>query len=409
MEGQGRTASIGRAFKRLKTAFRISGSPMRDATSPTPTAANPPNQAEQQQEAPNPVLPIDETLEARSAITLPGSEAGMLSLSSVNLDNLVVDDEAKPPSPPHDPAAYLMDPEHKERARLLFEKYGLSFEAKDLAPVPIPSSSSQRDSGILRVEKQIRMRIRYVCHRCHTTFGATLICARCEHHRCRKCPRHPPKRPRRHHREAEANQRESDVYGEAMDVDRETRTTKRKSNSPVTTNIAQALTSENDPLPTFLQRASRVCHKCQESFSPIEAQVCANCGHLRCPKCFRQPGTHVENDDSSQPVSSSQRLDRFYRVPRQRIRWICDQCQTDFEPDSTVCSACLHDRCNSCTRISDVSSLHGLVQSGSETESRLDSSVDLDPDPDIPAPMQSHLRGFAVLHTSAIIASGSDG
>lgn len=413
MEGQARTAGIGRAFKRLKTALRISGSPKRDATSPTPTAANPSTQAEQRQETPRPVLPADEALEARSAMVLPDSEASMLRLSSVNLDNLVVDNGSKSPSPPHDPATYLMDSEHRERARLLFEKYGLNFEANDLAPTPIPSSSSHRDGRVQRVEKQIRMRIRYTCHRCHTTFGATLICARCEHHRCRKCPRHPPKKPRRIHREGETTQRESDGYGDAMDVDQEARIAKRKSNSPVAVNMPQASTSESDPQSKstlFLRRASRVCHKCKAAFSPIEAQICANCGHLGCLKCSRESGTPVDtrpDRSCSQLMSSCQRPDRIYRVPRQRIRWICDQCQTDFEPDSTVCSACLHDQCSHCTRIPDVSSLYDLVRSNSRTEPRPDKSVDLDPDPNIAASIQSHIRDFAVLHTPTIIASGS--
>jgi hypothetical protein len=199
-----------------------------------------------------------------------------------------------------------------------------------------------------------------------------------------------------------------------MDVDGETRVAKRRSNSPFTSNMPQASTNGSDQPPTFLQRASRICYICQETFSPIETQSCANCGHLRCPKCFREPAhpyseATLPDGPSNQLASSSQNPDRVYRVPRQRIRWICDQCETDFEPDSTVCSACLHDRCNNCTRIAEISSLHtgGLVQSSSQTELRLDSSVDLDLDPDITASMQSHIHDFAVLHTPVIIASGS--
>jgi hypothetical protein len=59
----------------------------------------------------------------------------------------------------------------------------------------------------------------------------------------------------------------------------------------------------------------------------------------------------------------------------------------------------LHDRCSSCTRIPD-----SLVRTSSQTE-----PVDLDPDPDIAASIQSHLRDSAVLHTPTIIASSSGG
>jgi len=420
MEAQGRTAGIGRAFKRLKTAFRMSGSPRRDTASPTPTAENPARQVEAQQEGPEPVPPVDDVLEARSAAALPSSEAHMLRSDSVNLENLVVDDEAGTPLPPPDPTAYLIDSEHRERARLLFEKYGLNFNAKDLTPAPVPSSSSRRDRGVLRVEKQIRMRIRYSCHRCQTTFGATFICTRCEHHRCKRCPRHPPKKPKRLDRRPEAAQQERDHDGKAMDVDREAKNAKRSSGSPVAVNAPQASTSESVPQSTLLEREPRACHRCRAAFSPIEAQICANCGgHLRHFKRSGEPGIPLDlhpgsgetlpDRPSSQPTPSTQRSDRAYRVPRQRIRWTCDQCQTDFELDSTICSACLHRRCSSCTRIPDVSSLYGLVQSSAQTESRLDNADDLDHDGDITTPVQSHIHDFAILHAPAITAPGSGG
>ena len=186
-----------------------------------------------------------------------------------------------------------------------------------------------------------------------------------------------------------------------MDIDQEARIAKRRSGSPI--NMHQTSTSESHPQPTwFLQRASRVCHKCKATFSPIDAQICANCGHPPCLKCSREPRIPQVDRPSSLPVSSCQRSDTVYRVPRQRIRWICDQCQTDFEQDSTVCSACLHGRCNSCIGIPAISSLYGLVRSSSQTAHRV---VDPDPDPDI----QSRIRDFTVFHTPVIMASGSGG
>jgi hypothetical protein len=76
-----------------------------------------------------------------------------------------------------------------DRARVLCDRYGLSYDemgARCIADVP--------REGVLRVEKQIRMRVRYNCHECSTTFVKGVVCAKCEHRRCRDCPRIPPKK-----------------------------------------------------------------------------------------------------------------------------------------------------------------------------------------------------------------------
>ena len=75
---------------------------------------------------------------------------------------------------------YIMQ---EEKARALFIKYGLTLEPGEWT---VPTTV-----GLPRVERQVRMRIHRICHRCQTTFGADRVCSHCQHTRCKKCPRVP--------------------------------------------------------------------------------------------------------------------------------------------------------------------------------------------------------------------------
>lgn len=363
LEPQGRKSSIGRAFRRLRTALRIPSSPNQDSASPTPTpiSAHPAETIDEQDESIAPASHPADVVEARLASRYRQLVVPLLILSSVNLDNLVVDDEAKPPSPRNDAIKFIRNSLQQERARQLFEKYGLTFEPDDLAPTSTVASSN-RSNDVQRVEKQIRMRIRYNCHRCQTTFGATPICSSCEHHRCRRCPRYPPKRARPRNSETGSTREDGSRGGESIEVDREAKRQKRRSASPPVISLPKVSRSDSDPLPTLMRRAPRICHKCQTMFRPVGSQVCGSCGHLRCVKCSRESaipadlrqigiGEMIADRQLSQPIPPSERPDRVYRTPRQRVRWVCDECETLFPPDSKTCSTCLHKRCCSCTRL----------------------------------------------------------
>lgn len=73
----------------------------------------------------------------------------------------------------------------EEKARSLFAKYGLNMLPGDWSPYV------KEDAH--RVEKKIRLRVRRTCHLCSTSFGSNKFCKNCEHNRCKKCPRYPPK------------------------------------------------------------------------------------------------------------------------------------------------------------------------------------------------------------------------
>lgn len=73
----------------------------------------------------------------------------------------------------------------EEKARSLFAKYGLNMLPDDWSPYVREDAQ--------RVEKKIRLRVRRTCHICSTVFGSDKLCKKCEHNRCKKCPRYPPK------------------------------------------------------------------------------------------------------------------------------------------------------------------------------------------------------------------------
>ncbi|KAL2402699.1 hypothetical protein ABEF93_003519 [Exophiala dermatitidis] len=72
------------------------------------------------------------------------------------------------------------------KAQAIFAKYNLELSPADWDMRP--------KQPYERVSKNIRMRVRYTCHSCSTTFGRDRVCATCHHRRCAQCSRYPPKR-----------------------------------------------------------------------------------------------------------------------------------------------------------------------------------------------------------------------
>lgn len=105
-----------------------------------------------------------------------------------------------------------------------------------------------------RVPKNIRMRVRYTCHNCQTSFGHDKTCISCQHQRCAKCTRYPPKKDR-----------------------------KKRLAEPSA--IPQPLSEENSQNCT--------CHECQTGFDK-SAEECPNCHHKVCERCLQETVVTVE-------------------------------------------------------------------------------------------------------------------
>jgi len=228
----------------------------------------------------------------------------------------------------------------QERARALFEKYGLTLEAHEWITSPTAPTNVQR------VEKPIRMRVHRTCHRCQATFGPDKICSKCEHKRCKKCPRYPAKK----RKDAAVEGKGKQAAGAAA----------------VTTTEAAKKTKKREPYLTIKsktggdliyhppkQRIHRTCHKCQTEFIPPTATECQNCKHTRCTKCPRDPAKlkkWPKGYPGDAPAEEPQRPQRTWRKPRQRVRWTCDQCSSLFKEGLKTCSNCNHERCDNCMR-----------------------------------------------------------
>jgi len=193
------------------------------------------------------------------------------------------------------------------------------------------------------------MRVRHICHMCQSIFGATKECRKCHHQRCPACIRIPPKKAVDEEDKENSISNDSDAGSDVERVSRRTKKVKSREGSPLLPGMNR-FTSQ-----PVVQRTRRICHKCRADFCAGKAQVCTHCGHLRCSKCPRELISLVwpcaKEGRESEDAESAQRTERVYRRPRQRIRWICDHCQSTFLEGSRVCTECLHERCDFCTRI----------------------------------------------------------
>jgi hypothetical protein len=110
-----------------------------------------------------------------------------------------------------------------------------------------------------RVHKNIRMRVRYTCHNCSTTFGRDRVCIGCQHRRCTHCARYPPRRDR------------PKAVHEAPDL-------------PTTQSQTDA------PRPST---EGGTCHECQTGFE-VQLAECPNCHHQICERCIHQASITIE-------------------------------------------------------------------------------------------------------------------
>ena len=106
-------------------------------------------------------------------------------------------------------------------------------------------------------------------------------------------------------------------------------------------------------------RVRRACHRCQVTFG--HDKLCANCDHTRCKKCPRFPGSKprtakgkgvaaggVGEALTMQDRGTGKEMTR--KMPMQRVRRTCHECQTLFVGKAVQCESCKHLRCPKCPR-----------------------------------------------------------
>jgi hypothetical protein len=168
----------------------------------------------------------------------------------------------------------------EERAKKLGERYGLDIK-------PSEWQSGSPDETVLRMDKPIRMRVRRTCHKCNATFSSAKECPNCQHARCTKCTRYPPKRT------------EAEIV-----ASRERRAAiikANKENAPIIPDYTYAYKEKKIVLtrPSKTggqdlvhkkprQRVRRTCHECSTLYISGN-KTCEKCGHIRCTDCPRDP------------------------------------------------------------------------------------------------------------------------
>ncbi|KAF2020097.1 hypothetical protein BU24DRAFT_340702 [Aaosphaeria arxii CBS 175.79] len=323
-----RRRSLGKYVKRMSSVFKKEKSPKSVTSEGAPASSSKAAQAQD----------VD-IKEEETTTTQPAPAAAIATTTPTPAPATVAATPSTKVPPPGATTQQLnRSALQQERARALFAKYGLTLESHEWISAPAQPTQVQR------VEKPIRMRVHRTCHHCETTFGPDKICSKCEHKRCKRCPRYPKqKSPLEKGKEKEAAEKPK----------------KKKKLLTVTTK-----SGEERVYQPIKQRVRRSCHRCQGLFIPPTATVCEGCRHIRCTKCPREPAKldkwpngypgDVEPESETE-VEREHELElamarRIWRKPRTRVRWECDNCQSQFIEGSPQCPGCGHERCEKCVR-----------------------------------------------------------
>lgn len=236
-----------------------------------------------------------------------------------------------------------------ERANKLMERFKLpKIEAYEFPSRP--------EKEALRVEKPIRMRIHRTCHKCQTTFGGNKVCASCQHTRCSKCPRYPVRKAKTEGRGKENVAPKGAVEG-AIEPDTYWGL---RDKTPVLTMPSR---TGGQPLVRKkpMQRVRRTCHECSTLFPP-GVKICANCNHVRCTDCPRDPAKKKKYPDGYPG-------DAYSATSTAPLKYSCHHCSKVFPaiphpqspaglaaaaaaepPPPLKCVRCGHERCPECAR-----------------------------------------------------------
>lgn len=194
------------------------------------------------------------------------------------------------------------------------------------------------------------MRIHRTCHLCNTTFGSTRVCVKCEHVRCKSCPRYPLKKDK----SASKTKKDAVVpIPGALEADTYYNLSNEKPlllTKPNPKTGGQPLVKKKT-----MQRVRRHCHECSTMF-PAKVKTCPSCQHIRCVDCPRDPAKKKYFPDGYPGDAPSS-------DPTRPIKYACHKCNKTFpavpnpadpsyvKPESMPeCIRCKHELCGDCKR-----------------------------------------------------------
>lgn len=164
-----------------------------------------------------------------------------------------------------------------DRTQVLLAKYNLDI---DFLQPQWPS----RSPFLERVSKPIRMRVRYTCHRCNTSFGHEKECNSCRHRRCGKCDRNPPRKPRR------APESQNKTAAPAAPVE------------PTTSECLDVIAADH----------LCACHECQ-TIIEMTVEECPNCHHTICERCHKEARIQPVDEREMEETSRAERAEMEQR------------------------------------------------------------------------------------------------
>ena len=254
----------------------------------------------------------------------------------------------------------------------MFSKYDMDLGQKNW---PFRSSAQ-----VPRVEKQIKMRVRVVCHACRSSYSSSRACPNCHHRRCQFCARHPTSRADQSSENSNALSRDPDdtrrsrrrrlsiaTEDSVNYVEESTEDEELAPSSNANTTIKRPKQRKQLPMQSIgpngrtlvradaRQRARRKCCRCQLSFSRSLSN-CSGCNHEHCDDCTNTPSRAESRprDSPTRPLTSDSNPDvlnqplQEMKIPQFRTAWRCHDCRRPFAEGEDSCSRCGHERCGKC-------------------------------------------------------------
>jgi len=320
-----RRNSFGRALDRFKNAFS------RRASSNNTTS--PPNVTEDA--TAGAANPIATTTGEDTSPTTPLNRPVISHENPLEVDENVVDDfdDTEEPIIPVD-ASTGRPGLSEEKARLLFEHYGLKYPTLKRSPEEPPTK-------VRRVEKPVRIRLHWSCHSCNTPFGRDKVCSSCGHGRCGDCARAPAQRVLRI---LEKSRREKD----AVEIKKQAAIASPEDD--VVLGPSSTTTAQQVPIDLQTEKATAALPQYEES--ETEREPLRFIYTIRSGALGGTGGLELYHMTPQRPYGGSTpkpSVQRVYKQPRQRVRWTCDRCDAVFVSRDR-CDNCQHEKCAECIR-----------------------------------------------------------
>lgn len=282
-----------------------------------------------------------------------------------------VPDEQSRPTPPAAAETFHIDRAsvYQERAQKLRDRFGVNIAGGDRSSFPATAR---------RVQKPARMRVHRSCHECGVDFGHGIHCRACHHRLCGDCPRTAG----RGIKEAMAQAREypfhvvseesstdldspmaeapadvSEQFNSFSNVSIPGKQTSRPSTSldPIKVDDSFLPTLEvDDDIPEFTP--IRISHSSRHgkdrksgSISPRSSRHGKTCTLQHQTSDLIIEAVPYSISTIRDPILKAPAgVQRVYRKPRQRVRYVCHECTTPFISHSRTCGKCAHERCHDC-------------------------------------------------------------